>query len=326
MYLLKAMVPPDEIWHVTGDKGEVEERIRGLFRLTIFITIFVGAALFFAKFYLKIPFLEILPFEIMFPVMFSIAITPLMIVGIKVFIEEGNISRKERNFLSFLPALGSISTMRGGKINDSVYYLSEKDYGVLTKHIRNLYRRLRTRINDDAAWDWFGVDTGSNHIQRASEMFHEATHAAANPRTVSRMISENMRKIRDLRVKKLTIINTSIALFAGITFGISFAIYVSLIISEHLNDVMGGIGDPFDTVGRIEIPTFLYVIPPEAYQQIFLIVFFVLVAHCFMMAFTLRVLRGSHSLLTLIYFVPFVWVVAITCVAVKVGFGGMLAG
>ena len=45
-----------------------------------------------------------------------------------------------------------------------------------------------------------------------------------------------------------------------------------------------------------------------------------------MMAFTLRVLRGSHKLLTLMYFVPFVWVVAITCVAVKVGYGGMLGG
>ena len=322
MYLLKAMIPADEIWHVTGDKGEVEERIYKTLKSSLLAAVVLGAVLFYCKYYLTIPIVEAIPFEILI----AIILTPLMAVGIKVFMEESNIARKERNFLSFLPALGSISTMRGGKITDSVYYLSEKDYGVLTKHVRNLYRRLRTRINDDAAWDWFGVDTGSNHIQRSSEMFHEATHAAANPRTVSRMISENMRKIRDLRVKKLTIINTSIALFAGITFGIAFAVYVSLIISRHLNDIMSEIGDPFSDVGRIEVPAFLYVIPAGVYDQIFLIVFFVLVAHCFMMAFTLRVLRGSHTLLTLMYFVPFVWVVAITSYAVEIGFGGMLAG
>jgi archaeal flagellar protein FlaJ len=324
MYLLKAMIPPDEIWHVTGEKGEVEEKIGRTFKLTISITILVGAAVFFSIFYLKIPFFQILPFETMFPLIFALAITPLLITGIKVFKEEQNISRKERNFLSFLPALGSISTMRGGKINESVYYLSEKDYGVLTKHIRNLYRRLRTRIDDDAAWDWFGVDTGSNFIQRASEMFREATYAAANPRIVSRMISENMRKIRDLRVKKLTIVNTSIALFGGITFGIAFAIYISLIIGRHLNEVMAETGDPFSNLEQISMPAILSYIPPETYNNNFIIIFFVLVIHCFMLAYTIMILRGSHKLITLLYFVPFVWIVAITSVVVEVGFGGML--
>jgi flagellar protein FlaJ len=248
-----------------------------------------------------------------------------LIVGVIVFIEEQNISRKERNFLSFLPALGSISTMRGGRINDSVYYLSEKDYGVLTRHIRNLYRRLRTRIDDNAAWEWFGVDTGSNYIQRSGEMFREATYAAANPRKVSRMISENIRKIRDLRVKKLTIVNTSIGLFAGITFGIAFAIYVSLIIARHLNAVMQPLGDPFAGLEFNVGTALLHSVPPELFDQNFIIIFFVLLIHCFMMALTLRLLRGSHKMVTLLYFVPFVWVVAITSYVVEVGFGGMLA-
>jgi len=245
-----------------------------------------------------------------------------------VFSEEQKMSRKEKNFLSFLPALGSISAMRGGRINDSVYYLSEKDYGVLTRHIRDLYRRLRTRIDDDAAWSWFGVDTGSNYIQRSSEMFREATYAAANPRRVSRMISENVRKIRDLRVKKLTIVNTSIALFAGITFGISFAIYISLIIGRHLNEVIQSTGDPFsglEGMSGIE-GSLLNYIPPEMYNLNFIIIFFVLVIHCFMLAMTIKVLRGSHKLITLLYFVPFVWVVAITSYIVETFFGGMLGG
>ncbi len=320
MYLLKAMVPQDEIWHVTGEKGELEEKVSKSFKSSIILVIFLGSFLFFGKYYLSLSFLQILPFEIII----AITLTPLLITGILVYMLETNISRKEKNFLSFLPALGSISAMRGGKINESVYYLSEKDYGVLTKHISNLYKRLRTRIDDDAAWDWFGVDTGSNYVQRSSEMFREATYAAANPRIVSRMISENIRKIRDLRVKKLTIVNTSIALFAGITFGISFAIYVSLIIGRHLNTIMMETGNPFENIERINIPAILNFIDPGIYNQNFLIIFFVLVIHCLMMAFTLRLLRGSHKMITLLFFVPFVWIVAITSYVVEVGFGGIL--
>jgi len=164
LYLLKSMVPPDEIWHRTGEKGELEEALGKVFKSSVLMCILLGSLLFFAKYGLSVPFLDMVPFEIIF----AISITPLIITGIKVFTEEGDISRKEMNFLGFLPALGSISSMRGGKINESIYYLSEKDYGVLSRHIKNLYRRLRTRINDDESWEWFGVDTGSSFTESTS--------------------------------------------------------------------------------------------------------------------------------------------------------------
>jgi len=321
MYLLKSMVPPDEIWHMTGEKGIIEIKISQYFKSSLLLTILLGSTLFFCKYSLKLTFFKDLPFEIIF----SLALTPLIISGTKVLLEERNISRKERNFLGFIPALGSISTMRGGKINDSVYYLSRKDYGVLTGHIKDLYKRLRTRIDDTLSWEWFGVDTGSNYIQRSSEMFREATFAAANPRETSTMIAENIRKIRNLRVKKLTIINTSIALFAGITFGISFAIYISLIIGRHLNEIMIETGTPFSEVDQINIGSILYTIDPALYENNFIIIFLVLVVHCFMIALTIRILRGSHKYLTLLYFIPFVWIVSVTSFIVEKYLGGMLA-
>jgi len=215
--------------------------------------------------------------------------------------------------------------MRGGKITPSVYYLSKKDYGVLTKHIRSLYHRLRTRIDDDKSWEWFGVDTGSNYIQRASEMFREATAASANPREVSRMITQNIRKIRDLRVKKMSVVNTSAALFAGITFGIAFSIYTSLVIAEHLNEILieGMSGDPFGGT-NIDVGAVLSTVQPEVFANNFIIIFFVFVIHCFMLSFTIKTLRGSHNMITLLYFVPFVWVVSITSILINSMLGGYL--
>jgi flagellar protein FlaJ len=321
LYLLRSMIPSDEMWHCTGDKGDVELSLLRTFKVTLAISILLCLFLLMLKFYIVFPFFSVIPTEILI----VLGLTPLFIPGFKTLREEGHISRKERNFMGFLPALGSISTMRGGRINDSVYYLSEKDYGVLTTHIRDLYRRLRTRINDDAAWEWFGVDTGSNYIQRSCEMFRQATAAAANPRTVSRMISENIRKIRDLRVKKLAIVRTTSAMLAGITFGISFSIYISFIVARHLNSILlsSSAGHPFEGT-TIDVGSILTTVPPEVFTQNFFLIFLVLLAHSFLMGLTIRSLRGSHILVSLCYFIPFAWIVAITAVAVDIGLRGYL--
>jgi flagellar protein FlaJ len=318
---MRSMIPPDEVWHLTGEKGDLELGLEKLFNSLIIICIVLGFVLLFAKYSLAIPLIEMIPFEIII----ALSLTPLLIIGIKILKAEQDISRKERNFLGFLPALGSISTMRGGRINPSVYYLSEKDYGILTKHIRDLYRRLRTRINDDESWEWFGIETGSNHIQRSCEMFRQATNAAANPRTTSRMISENIRKIRDLRVKKMSIVTTTAALFGGITFGIAFSVYTSLVIARHLNSIMleSMASSPFEGT-TIDVGAILSTVPPEIFSNNFIIIFLVLILHCFMLALTIRNLRGSHILTTMFYFVPFVWVVAITGVFIDIFLGGYL--
>jgi flagellar protein FlaJ len=309
LYLIKSMIPSDEIWRVSGEKGEPEKKIENIFKKSVIACIVLGALLFLGKYLLKLPVISILPFEILF----ALTVTPLFIPGYKAFKEEDNIQRKERNFFAFLPALGSISSMRGGKITESLYYLSEKDYGILTKHLKDLYKRLRTRINDDAAWEWFGADTGSNIIQRASEMFREATYAAANPKNVSRMITENLRRIRNLRMKKLAIVKTSTSLFGGITFGLTFCIYICLVIAKHLNDIIlaGMAGNPFEGT-NIQQAAVLNPIPPETFQTTFIVVFIVLVIHSFLMGLTIRTLRGGHIITSLMFFVLFVWTVAIT--------------
>jgi archaellum biogenesis protein FlaJ (TadC family) len=76
--------------------------------------------------------------------------------------------------------------------------------------------------------------------------------------------------------------------------------------------------------GRINIGALLHWVPPDIYDQNFIIIFIVLVINCFMLALTIRMLRGSHILITLLYFIPFVWVVAVTSFIVEFVFGGML--
>ena len=111
-----------------------------------------------------------------------------------------------------------------------------------------------------------------------------------------------------------------------ITFGISFAVYISLVISNHLNDIIIETGDPFSGLENINIGTLLHTVDPEVYGLIFFIIFIVLIVHCFILGFTIKTIRGSHAYLTFLYFVPFFWIVAVTAVAVQVFISGMIGG
>lgn len=313
LYFVRSFVPKDELWHTTGKTSDMEKKFDDVFRLTIFAVISIGGILFFTRYVLAISFLQIISFEIII----AISLTPLIIPGIMVLLEEDKISRREKSFLGFLPSLGSIATMRGGKINESLYYLSKRDYGILSENISRLSKRLKTRINDASSWEWFGVETHSNLIQRFSEIFREATFAAANPRITSNMIVENMRKIKNLRFKKLTILKTGNALFYTITLGITLTIYVTLVISRHLNTITEAAGDPFESVG-IQMPI-LQPVLEEAISNAFITVFFVLLIHCFIIAFTIKVLRGGHKYITLFHFVLLVWIVAIIGTGINIG-------
>jgi flagellar protein FlaJ len=203
-----------------------------------------------------------------------------------------------------------------------VEYLSGRDYGILTDYIQSLSKRLKTRIDDTQSWEWFGIETHSNLIQRFSEIFREATFAAANPRKTGRMITENMRKIKDLRHKKLTILKTSNALFYAITLGISLTIYITLIIARHMNTITSEIGDPFSSIG-VDLQI-LQPVPEETIASTFVISFFVLVIHCFIIAYTMKVLRGGHKFIALFHVVPLVWIVAVIGVVTNIGLTSFL--
>jgi len=318
LYFVYSFIPKDEIWHISSKKSDKEKRINMVFKLSVLAAFSIGVILFFTRYVLAVSFLQVIPLEILV----AISLTPLIVPGIMVLLEEEEISRREKNFMGFLPSLGAIATMKGGKITESVGYLGEKDYGILTENVINLHKRLKTRVDDTASWEWFGVETHSNFIQRFSEMFREATFAAANPRKVAGMITENMRKIKNLRFKKLTILKTTNALFYGMTMGITLTIYITLVIARHMNRMTAGIGNPLESVG-VELSV-LQTIPEAIISNTFIIMFFVLVIHCFIIAYTMKVLRGGHKFIALFNFVPLVWSVAVIAVGTDIGISQFL--
>jgi flagellar protein FlaJ len=311
LYFTYSFIPKDDIWHITGKKSDTEKKINFVFKISIVVATIITTLLIITKYIFPISLIQELPYEIAV----AICITPLIASGIMVYIEEGKIQRREKSFIGFLPSLGNISTMRGGKISDAVAYLGkkERDFGILSDNIISLSKRLRTRIDDALSWEWFGVETHSNLIQRFSEIYREATYAAANPRIAGNVITENFRKIKNLRFKKLTILKTTTGLFYGVTFGVTLTLYVALVISRHMDTLTASMGgNPFETMG-IQL-SILEPVGESVIAETFLLIFIVLVIHCTIIAITIKVLGGSHKYIVLLHVVPLVWIVSLSAV------------
>ena len=138
------------------------------------------------------------------------------------------------------------------------------------------------------------------------------------------MITENIRKLRDLRLKKLSIIKTTVSLFLGITFGIAFSVYVSLVIAERLNEIWLEASQPLENLQQIDIGAILNTVPPQTFSNMYILIFLVLIVHSLILALTIRTLRGSHIMITPLYFVPMVWISSLTGFVVKTVIGSYI--
>ena len=96
-------------------------------------------------------------------------------------------------------------------------------------------------------------------------------------------------------------------------------------IAQHLNSILleGMAGDPFAGT-NIDVGAILSAVQPETFTTTFAVIFIVMIIHSFLLSFTIRVLRGSHMMVTLLYFVPFVWIVTVTAVGISAMLGGYL--
>ncbi|MCK5659728.1 MAG: archaellar assembly protein FlaJ, partial [Methanosarcinales archaeon] len=190
LLFVKRTLPNDPIWHKLEIDTESDLKLKRSIPISLFGCLIAGLVATFL--------LQSLPMS----VKIAIAVTPLVYTGRVASIEEAKIKRRDLNYPSFIRSLGSSAGARGGMINDALKSLKAHDFGPLTGNIHALYKRLNTRINKIGAWNLFSAETGSNLIQRFSEMFVQATHLGAKAEVVGELISTNFHRITTMRKKR----------------------------------------------------------------------------------------------------------------------------
>ncbi|CAD6492949.1 MAG: Type II secretion system (T2SS), protein F [Candidatus Argoarchaeum ethanivorans] len=308
-YFMKSKVPHDNIWHSLNMKTDVEKK----FKLFLIISV-VGCIIIFI---LVLSVGKTLPL----PLKAALSFTPLIIAGFFVRKEEVLIKCRDEDYAEFIRSLGSSADTRGGIIEKALMYITLHDFGTLSKNIRNLYKRLRTRIDKLASWQHFEAECGSNLIQRFSEMFVESLNVGGKPLPISKIISKNFGKIQALRKQRYQNTSSFIGIMYGLQAGIAFSVYISFGVVKMMNNLFISIDVPEEITSSL-----LYTFEPSEINIIPFMLLAVLIAHALISAVLIRIADGGRMLNTLIHFVGIVWVGALTAIVVEKMLASLLPG
>jgi len=232
LYFLKMSMPEENLWHTTGIDTRVDRAVRKKMFYSAGVCGAVGAA--------QLVLWALPAFDIslvLVPLMLAISVTPLLYVSLYVDKQERLIKRKEDNFPAFIRSLGGSSETGNIGATRALRDLQHHDFGPLTRHIRDLYKRLSLNIDSEKSWEYFGAEMGSDLSARFGTMYVEGASVGGSARKVSRMISENMLKIIGLRKKRYQSASAMIGVLYGIGIAVTLSVYVSVGMINAINDM-----------------------------------------------------------------------------------------
>lgn len=302
VYFAKLRVPKDRIWHTLNIETRADRAIKKTFPLSIGACGAVGVVVFL---------LGIFPTN----VMLALTITPLLITGRVASREENLIKRKDNNFSSFIRSLGATAGARGGQINESLRELTAHDFGPLSQEVRDLYKRLVTRVNKMRSWEYFAAGTGSNLIERFGSIFAEGTHIGGKPEVIGEIIGDNFMHIISLRKLRYSSSSSLIGTLYGLTGGIAFTLYLSVVIMDMLTKVFTSADIP----AGMDIGLSLSTAQSIDIELISLFVTVMMLIHSGLSSVLIRIVDGGHIFNTYTHFVGLNWV-SVLCAEATIRF------
>ncbi len=296
VYGIKIGLPKDPIWHDTGIKTDVSVKMKKLFMLaaTLSMGLFIVIDL--------TGIMRIVPFYFSF----AIVITPFAwpsYVGSKM---ENEVMKKDDMYGSFIRSLSGSASARGNIIIDALKAIVVHDFGVLSKDVNNLYKRLLYRIDSLRSWKMFSADTGSHLIEIYSETYAETVDLGADALKSGMIISGNFEKVVSMRKRR----HSSVTGFVGIMYGLTAGLSFSLAISYGILKIIDGMFSKFN-ISSIGI-TGIFLSPPSS--SIFMIEIFlvmILIVHSFIGGISLKVSDGGKIVHGLHHSILMVWIVAV---------------
>ncbi|WP_162509164.1 type II secretion system F family protein [Thermogymnomonas acidicola] len=121
---------------------------------------------------------------------------------------------------------------------DALKSIVMHDFGTLTRDVRNLYKRLRYRINPVQAWRAFSADTGSHLIEVFSESYVESVELGADAGKSGNIVANNFDRVVRLRKRRHSSVTSFVGVIYGITGGgLAFSLAISYGVLEIINQV-----------------------------------------------------------------------------------------
>ncbi|MEM0154980.1 MAG: type II secretion system F family protein [Thermoplasmataceae archaeon] len=296
VYAIKMVLPNDPIWHGTGIKTKEELVQRKRIIIAGVFSVAVAAVLYFTRLVDMIPFY------------FSatLVVTPLAwpsIVGSRL---EKTIGKKDDMFGSFMRSLSGSASARGNMIIDAMKSMIVHDFGILTRDVKNLYKRLVYRIDNLVAWRNFSADTGSHLIELFTESFVESVELGADASASGNIVSENVDKITRLRRRRRLAVNT----FTGIVFGLTGGLAFSLAISFGILEIIDKVFKQFQ-ISSLSAYGIFFSPPTATIISIEVFLFAILFLHAFISGMAMKIADGGKKSHGIHYVVIMMWIISV---------------
>lgn len=311
VYGIKIVLPNDPIWHQTGIKTEMQRKIDRLFKLAGATSAAIAVALFASGLYNLIPIYFVIP----------IVATPLAYpsyVGSKY---ERRVSKQDDMFGSFIRSLSGSASARGNLLIDAMKAIILHDFGILTKDVRNLYRRLKYRVNSLNAWKFFSADTGSHLIEVFSGTYVESIELGADAEMAGEIVATNFDRVVRMRRRRHAAAQSYVGVLYGITGGLAFALGISFGVLKIINQIFS----TFDTSTLSDYGIFVGQ-PASAVFLIEIFISMILFVHSFIAGTALKVADGGKMMHGIHHSIVMSWIVSIVIYGTLVITGAILSG
>lgn len=316
VYLMNNVAPSDPVW-----AGIPDQSLPRSVRLRTSLIVGVGLSLLVAAlaYALLAGLLPVGADVVPLPVYLAAPFTPLLIPGYVMRREEKGVKRRDEEFPSFIRSLGAIESVKQSSTSTVLTSLRRKDFGSLTVAITNLYRRLNMRIESKAAWTHFAEETGSNLIDKFSDMYVVGRKMGGEPRRLGMLISENFSEVLNLRKKRSQETGTIMGVVYGVAVTSSFAFFVGLEVIRVLRDITNQMDVGASPVGSL-LHAEVYNIP-----EVQFLLFIAVLVNAFFSSLMIRVVDRGHSLTAVPHFVLLVWASALTGIVTRKLVGSLIS-
>jgi len=298
LYYLKVKVPKDPIWHsLRGYLTELERKYTKYLMISIIGCVMISGLIIFEI--TRHP--ELLE-GARLGLLISAGITPMYILGRMTRKEESMVRRRDDNYGAFIRSLGGATAARGGMVIPALGSLQTHDFGPLTQNIKALYKRLKIRVDKERAWKLFSAETGSNLIDRFTDMFVEGLTVGGKADVIGEIIGQNVTKIIGLRKKRDQTARSMTGVFYGMTVGVSFSLFVTFQIVDMIHTMFSQMGEISPFIAEI-FPIHLFTIQ---YTPFYLII--ILIAHALISSLMIKIVDGGHIANIYTHFITMLWI------------------
>jgi flagellar protein FlaJ len=177
------------------------------------------------------------------PVRIAIVTTPLILPGFVAGRNENHIRKRTRMFPALVRSIGTSMTTRGTNLVNAVYGIQHRDFGILNRDVKKLYRRLRMVKDPDAPWEKFFEETGSDMISKFGGIFLEAVRLGGSAQKAAEIVSENMMRVGNMMERRKEASASLRNTLYGISFGVIFSLYAGMMIVKMMTGMFEDVGD-----------------------------------------------------------------------------------